>query len=124
MEAPSVAGEWVSKAEAALTLQVSPRTVDRLIGKGKLSARKRLDGTIEVLVSGDPRGERLFTSTEVADLLEKAVTRFAEENARLKARLAELEQSRSEPVRQPAVRDTTPTLLVGSGDPESLKYGR
>jgi hypothetical protein len=75
-------GSWVLKAAAAAQMGVSERTIDRRIAAGKLQSRHGPSGAVEVFVSH---------SSPIIELVSE-LRALAEENARLKARIAELEQ--------------------------------
>jgi hypothetical protein len=43
--------QWMSVAEAAATMKVHPRTVERRIASGKIESRRSADGQVQILVT-------------------------------------------------------------------------
>ena len=43
--------QWMSVAEAAATMKVHPRTVERRLAAGKIESRRGADGQVQILVT-------------------------------------------------------------------------
>src|SRR3982750_2599859 len=51
MEEPVMPDKWMSVAEAAATLRVHTRTIERRIAGGKIQSRRADDGLLQVMIS-------------------------------------------------------------------------
>src|SRR4051812_37744521 len=51
MEEPDMPDTWMTVAEAAISLKVHPRTIERRIAGGKIQAQRSEDGTLQVLIA-------------------------------------------------------------------------
>lgn len=83
-------GEWLRKAEAAVRLGITERTVDNRIGQGKLQKRVGPDGTIEVLV---PLRSEELQATRALALIERYNEALTRQTLPLVAQIRELSET-------------------------------
>jgi hypothetical protein len=76
MEEPVMPDKWMSVAEAAATLKVHTRTIERRIAGGKIQSRRADDGLLQVLISlpDEPESAPDVALETVRELADNQVT--------------------------------------------------
>jgi hypothetical protein len=66
--------QWMSVAEAAATMKVHPRTVERRLAAGKIESRRGADGQVQILVTVPDAPESMM-STQALDTVKELADR-------------------------------------------------
>jgi hypothetical protein len=90
--------QWMSVAEAAATMKVHPRTVERRLAAGKIESRRGADGQVQILVTVPEPAEPVMSSQAldtVKELADRQVD-IAAGSASALVRIAQEQASRAE----------------------------
>jgi hypothetical protein len=90
--------QWMSVAEAAATMKVHPRTVERRLAAGKIESRRGADGQVQILVTV-PDAPEAAMSSQALDTVKELADRqvdIAAGSASALVRIAQEQASRAE----------------------------
>jgi hypothetical protein len=89
--------QWMSVAQAAASMQVHPRTVERRIASGKIQSRRSEDGQVQILVNlPDSVGQSHDTAMETVKELADRQVDIAAGSASALVRIAQDQAMRAE----------------------------